>query len=614
MEELLPYYERELGFLRRYSREFSERYPKIAGRLLIAGEVCEDPHIERMIESFALLNARVSKRLDDDYPQFTEALFEVLYPHYLRPFPSCSIACFDHSGGAAQLTTATEIPRGTELKSRHVQGGACIFRTSYPVTVAPLALTRASFSAIFEAPGSVTAPPGASSSLSLTITVGADQLSLAQLGLKSLRVFIDGEPSFCAALRDALFLRTVKAYAEADLSGRWIALPAIPVSPAGFSDDESLIAFSARSHPAYRLLTEYFCFPEKFNFFDIDLAAISAVLPVGARKVSLHLALAGLRTDSNTARMLGTLSSNNVLLGCTPVVNLFRQPGEPIRLTHTSESYPVIADGRRAFAYEIQSIDSVKLVRQTSQGESVVEFGPFYSLRHGQTPEKNGHYWVMRRDEVVAEKSPGYETEISIVDIDFDPAEVETDTLSLELTCTNRDLPASLSYGVSGGDLFLPGGSNVQAISFLRKPSPSYRFQRGRGAHWRLISHLSLNHLSLSGGGLEAFREMLTLYDLPRSPTSQRQISGIEAIAHQAANTWLPGNPFPCLVRGVEVRLTIDEEAFVGSGIHAFAHIIERFLGLYVHANSFTQLVVLSKKSGEELLRCKPRSGDLNLV
>jgi type VI secretion system protein ImpG len=614
VQELLPYYERELGFLRRYSREFSERYPKIAGRLLIAGEVCEDPHIERMIESFALLNARVSKRLDDDYPEFTEALFEVLYPHYLRPFPSCSIAHFDHSGGAAQLTTATEIPRGTELNSRPVQGGACIFRTTYPVTVAPLALTRAGFSAIFEGPESVVAPAGASSSLSLTIEVGGDQLTLAQLRLPSLRVFIDGEPSFCAALRDALFMRSVKAYAEADHSGRWIALPAIPLTPAGFGDDESLIDFSARSHPAYRLLTEYFCFPEKFNFFDIDLAAIAAALPAGARKVSLHLALAGLRTDSNTARMLGTLSANNVLLGCTPVVNLFRQRGEPIRLTHTTESYPVLADARRAFAYEVQAIDAVKLVRQTPQGESVVEFGPFYSSRHGQTPEKNGHYWVMRRDDVIGEKSPGYETEISIVDIDFEPAEVETDTLSLDLTCTNRDLPASLSYGVRGGDLFLPGGSNIRAISFLRKPSPSYRFQRGRGAHWRLISHLSLNHLSLSGGGLEAFREMLVLYDLPRSPISQRQISGIEAIAHQAANAWLPGNPFPCLVRGVEVRLTIDEEAFVGSGIHAFAHIVERFLGLYVHANSFTRLVVVSKKNGEELLRCTPRSGDLNLV
>lgn len=600
--------------MRRYSREFSERYPKIAGRLLIGGEVCEDPHIERMIESFALLNSRISKRLDDDYPEFTEALFEVLYPHYLRPFPSCSIARMDFSGAAAQLTTASVIPRGTQLTTRPVRGAACTFRTSYPVTVAPLALSHASFAAIIDTPEAVRPPVGATSSVSLTISSTAEQVSVSQLGLTKLRVFIDGEPSFCAALRDALFMRTVAAYVEADDNGRWVQLNAIPVSVAGFDEDESLIDFSARSHTAYRLLTEYFCFPEKFNFFDIDLQALGAVLPSGARSITLHLALSGMRTDSNTARMLGTLSTNNVLLGCTPVVNLFRQRGEPIRLTHTSASYPVLADARRAYAFEVQSIDSVKLVRQTPQGESIVQFRPFYSLKHGMTPEKSGHYWVMRRNETVGEKSPGFETEISIVDIDFDPAEVETDTLSLELTCSNRDLPASLSYGARGGDLFLEGGSSVRSITFLRKPTSSHKFESGRGAHWRLISHLSLNHLSLSDGGLDAFREMLALYDLPRSPASQRQIGGISAIAHKAANAWLPGNPFACLVRGVEVRLTIDEEAFVGSGIHAFTHIVERFLGLYVHANSFTQLVMVSNKTGEELLKCTPRSGDLSLL
>ncbi|CDG83185.1 type VI secretion system baseplate subunit TssF [Janthinobacterium agaricidamnosum] len=614
MEELLPYYERELGFLRRYSREFSERYPKIAGRLLIGGEVCEDPHIERMIQSFALLNSRISKRLDDDYPEFTEALFDVLYPHYLRPFPSCSIARMDYSTAAAQLTAATEVPRGTELTTRPVKGVACTFRTAYPVTVAPVELSAAWFAAIMEAPEAVLLPPNVTSSLSITINSCAEQIGLGQLGLASLRVFIDGEPSFCAALRDALFMRTVKAYVEPEHNGRWLPLQKSPVGAAGFGEDEALIPFSARSHPAYRLLTEYFCFPEKFNFFDIDLSAVLAVLPDDCQSFTLHLALSGMRTDSNAARMLGTLSTNNVLLGCTPVVNLFQQRGDPIRLTHTSASYPVLADARRAFAFEVQAIDSVKLVRQTPQGESVVEFRPFYSLRHGETPEKHGHYWVMRRDEVMARKSPGYETEISIVDIDFDPAAIETDTLSLELTCTNRDLPVSLTYGLRGGDLFLEGGSSVRAISFLRKPTASHRFERGRGAHWRLISHLSLNHLSLAGGGLVAFQEMLALYDLPRSATSQRQIGGISAISHKAANAWLPGNPFACLVRGVEVRLTIDEEAFVGSGIHAFAHIVERFLGLYVHANSFTQLVIVSKKTGEELLRCSPRSGDLNLV
>jgi type VI secretion system protein ImpG len=574
--------------------------------------VCEDPHIERMIESFALLNARIAKRLDDDYPEFTEALFEVLYPHYLRPFPSCSIARMDFSGAARQQTNASAIARGTQLSTRPVRGAGCTFRTVYPVTVAPLELTDASFAAIIHAPEAVRPPAGATSSVSLTISATTEQVAIGQLSVGKLRVFIDGEPSFCASLRDALFMRTVAAYVEADRSGRWVELAATPVSTAGFDDDESLIDFPARAHAAYRLLTEYFCFPEKFNFFDIDLATAASALTSGARTITLHLALSGMRSDSNTAAMLGTLSPNNVLLGCTPVVNLFRQRGEPIRLTHTTASYPVLGDARRAFAYEVHSIDSVNLVRQTPQGESVVQFRPFYSLRHAQTPEESGHYFAARRDEALADKSPGYETQISIVDIDFDPAEVETDTLNIELTCTNRNLPSALGYGQRGGDLFLEGGSSVRSISFLRKPTGSYRFERS--AHWRLISHLSLNHLSLSDGGVDAFREMLALYDLPRSPSSLRQIGGIAAIAQKAVTAWLPGNPFACLVRGMEVRLTIDEEAFVGSGIHAFAHVIERFLALYVHANSFTQLVLVSSKTGEELLRCAPRSGDSSLL
>ncbi len=615
MDELLPYYERELGFLRRYGREFAERYPKIAGRLLLSGEVCEDPHIERMIQSFALLNSRIAKRLDDDYPEFTAALFEVLYPHYLRPFPSCSIARMDFACSATQTSAASVLARGTQLNTKAVNGVECTFRTTYPVTVAPVALTRAWFSPIVHAPEAVRPQQGATSCVSVTFACNtAAEVPLAALGLGKLRLFIDGEPSFCAALRDALFTRTVAAYAEGDATGRWVVLAATPVTAAGFDDSDALIDFSARSHTAYRLLTEYFCFPEKFNFIDVDMQALCAALPDGCRTVTLHLALSGMRSDSHTARMLGTLSTNNLLLGCTPVVNLFGRPGDPIKLTHASATYPVLADARRAHAYEVLAIDSVQLVRTGDKGEAVVDFRPFYSLRHGENAAANGHYWVMRRDDVIAEQNPGYEAEISIVDIDFDPAEAESHSLSLQLTCSNRDLPATLSYGQPEGDLFMPGGASIGRIVLLRKPTAPQRFERGRGAQWRLISQLSLNHLSLSDGGVEAFREMLVLYDLPRSAASQRQIDGIGRLAHRPASAWLPGNPFACLVRGIEVRLAIDEDAFVGSGIHAFAHIIERFLGLYVHANSFAQLVIVSNKNGEELLKLKPRSGDLSLL
>ena len=613
MEELLPFYERELGFLRRYSREFSEKYPKIAGDLLMAGEVCEDPHIERMIQSFALMSARVSKRLEDDYPEFTEALLEVLYPHYLRPFPSCSIARFDYSASAAQLTGSHVISAGTELATRSVKGVACKFKTAYDIVVAAIRIDDVKFDPIFEAPESVILPPGSSAKISIKISSTSDQSPLHK-STDSVRIFVDGEPSFCAAFLDSIFLRCIAAYVETDASRKWVRLAKIPVAPVGFGEHDGLIDFPARSHPAYRLLTEYFAFPEKFSFFDIDLATAAKKLAPQAQSVTLHLVLSGLRADSNASRILGNLSKTNLLLGCTPVMNLFKQRGDPIRVTHAAAQYPVVANSRNAYAYEVFSVDSVQLIKQTPQGDSVTEVQPFYSLKHGASPEKNGRFWALRRDEMVGLKSPGYETEITIVDVDFNPARPETDTLSLELTCTNRDLPSMLSYGLSGGDLFLEGGSLVKQISFLRKPSATYRFERGRGAHWRLISHLSLNHLSLSQKGIEAFQESLRLYDLPRSAINEKILAGITAIDHQSTSRWMTGKPFACLARGIEITLTINEDNFVGSGLHVFSKILDQFFALYVSINSFTQVRLKSSKSSEILLTCSPRSGDASLV
>ena len=639
MEDLLPYYERELAFLRTYSREFATRYPKIAGRLLIGGGVCEDPHIERMIEAFALLNSRVAKRLDDDYPEFTEALFDVLYPHYLRPFPACSIARFDTTGVAPQLCAGAEVARHSLLSSRPVHGGPCTFRNAWAVSLAPLDITGARFDGIMSHPDAVRVPAGAGASISITIssraaaddqtsTSGAstacgapapasrpvEQRGVAQYGVQRLRVFIDGEPSFCAALRDTLFMRAVGAWIEVPGSRRWVALPGIPLAPAGFGDDEGLVDFPARSHTAYRLLTEYFCFPEKFNFFDIDLAMLGAAMPAGATSVTLHLALAGLRADSACARALGSLAPRHLLTNCAPITNLFAKHADPIKITQQQASYPVLPDGRQPHAFDVYSIDSVNMVRQGTHGEAVTEFRPFYSLRHGHAPEQSGHYWMMRRDEHLAIINPGQETQLTIVDIDFDPAALEAQTLSIQVTATNRDLPASLMFNQPGGDLRLGESSHVSTVQMLRKPTPSWRFARVGGVHWRLISHLSLNHLSLTDGGLDSFREMLALYDLPRSASTQRQIGGIRGITYKTATAWLPGNPFACLVRGMEVRLAIDEEAFIGGGIHAFAQIIDRFLGLYVHANSFTQLTIVADNTGEEIFKCTPRSGDLSLL
>lgn len=624
MRDLLPYFQRELNFLQTHKREFAAAYPEIGGRLSAASDLIDDPHVERLVQSFALLSSRIHKRLDDDFPLFTESLLEVLYPHYLRPFPASSIAHFDLGAGAAQLSRPQRIPRGTLLDSRPVRGVKCRFRTAYDVTLLPLRIAAAGFRGAINAPSGSVLPREATTAFSVTLELQSPQADWASLDVDALRVALHGETSMVHALREALTSRVLATLWQADDTQPWQPLRApggdgrrerLPLQ-VGFADDESLIDWDARSHPAYRLLTEYFGFAPKFNFLDLPLPPV-AQRPKG-RRLTLHFMMAGVRSDGELARQLELADAATLVPGCTPVVNLFSQRADPIRITHTGTTYPVLPDGgRRAWGYEVYAIDRVFRVQQTPQGEQIHAFRPFYSLQHEdllRDGEHAGRYWYSQRSESLAERSPGYETEIAIVDVEFDPASPQADTLSLDVRATNRDLPSQLTIGHAGGDLFLEGGSVAREVHLLRVPTRSHRFERGEGALWRLISHLSLNHLSLGSAGVEPLQELLRLYDLPRSPGNRRLVDGIVGLTHAATSACLPGNPFPTFVRGTRLTLTLDEHCFSGAGLHLFASVLDHFFGLYVQANSFTELEVLSAQSGELLHRFARRAGAGALV
>lgn len=617
MEKLLPYFERELGVLRDACREFSRRYPQLASELVMTGEASADPHIEHLIQSTAFLNARITMRLDDDYAELTEALLGMLYPHYLRPIPAYSVVRIDYSGAKPNaINTVTTLARGTQLKSVGGVTPPCKFKTAYDVTIAPITLSKVHFEPLIQTPPGLRPPAGATARIAIDIDSTSSALGLEQLKLPFLRVFIDGDPSFRATLRDTLFMRVARAYLELDGNGRWIALDQTPLTAVGFADQDALIACKPSEHPAYRLLTEYFAYPEKFNFFDLDLAALLQHRNADAtcRRLTLHLALSDIPANGDTARILKPLSASHLLLACTPVINLFKQSAAPVTLTHMLSAYPLVPDVSPASACDIYSIDSVQLLRRTALGGTLTEFAPYYSLRHGEGPGRKGHYWLLRRDNDMALMRPGHEFSIALVDPDFMPAKAETGTISISLTCTNRDLPNKLRYGLPGGDLMTEGDTGGHPIRLLRKQTVSHRFSSGRGAHWGLISHLSLNHRALTSNGRDAFVAMLRLYALPDDAVALRQIDGLAELGHDHATARLRDRHGAAFVNGVEVRVTLDEDAFIGSGVHVFAQVLDHFFGLYVHLNSFTQLLVLSKKSGKELLRCPPRNGALTLV
>ena len=289
MDKLLQYYERELGTLGAHNQAFARRYPALAGALGMAGGEVGDPHLARMLQAYAMFNARTAKRLDDAFGQFSDTLLELNFPHYLRPFPACSIARIDSDSHPD--TGPVVIPRGTVMHAPEQHGVACKFTTAYDVTVAPLRLADVRYQATLAAPPALRLPSDSGSAISIGIEASGTA-TLTALTVPSLRLFLDGEPVLCATLRDALFLRAGSACIEVtDDSGaaRWQMLEHVPLRPAGFAADEALIPFQANSHPAYRLLTEYFAFPDKFNFIDLDLAFVQALLPEDCRRCTVHL-------------------------------------------------------------------------------------------------------------------------------------------------------------------------------------------------------------------------------------------------------------------------------------------------------------------------------------
>lgn len=611
MDELLPYYERELTYLRVLARDFAERYPKVAGRLQLSGDACDDPHVERLIESFAFLAARVHRKLDDDFPEVTDALLQVMYPHYLRPFPAASIAHFDLGSAAAQLGKPMRVPRGTTLATRPVRGVACSFRTAYDLELAPIRIIEASYTGAWV--GGATPDSGlAHPALRLGLESAGEAAGASFGQLKRLRLLLHGETSLVAQLREALFSRVLRILVRRPDGGE-AALPPAAIMPVGFEDAEALVDQDGRAHPAYRLLLEYFAFPDKFNFVDLELSALQGFLAAPVRALEFAFLLQGGAEGDGATKLLERVDAGNFLLHCTPVVNLFPHAAEPIRIDHTCTSYPLVADSRQPHAFEIHSVDRVTKVQREAGGETQTEYRPFFSLRHGDAGQGPSCYWQLHRTPS-GEGRGRPELEISLVDDRAEPADPEAETLSVDLTCTNRDLPAQLPFGRPDGDLFMDGGGLAQAIRFLRKPTASHRLRRGKGAQWRLVSQLSLSQLSLADFGADALREILTLYNIADSGAGRRQIQGVQAVEARSAVVRIDGNPFPGFARGIEVRVTVDESSFVGIGLQLFAQVLDRFFALYVQANSFTRLILVSQQSGRDLVRCPPRSGASILV
>ena len=606
-ESLLPYYNRELGAIRRLAGEFADAYPKVAARLRVTPEAVDDPYVERLLEGVAFIAARVQQRLDDELPEFSETLLEMLSPHLLAPVPSMTTL---RLGAGPDAQGPARIPRGLLLETEPVRGEPVRFATCHDVTVWPVAIDT------FKLGGQPIAAPanpraqGAAACLRIGLRTTAPGLPFSKLGLDRLRLHLRGVGAQAALLHELLCTSTLGiALADSPADPRPTLLDAECLQPAGFAPEESALPWPNRSFAGYRMLTEWFAFPEKFLYLDITgLEARTLVQESDRLDIYVYLG----RAMPELERVLGP---ENVALGCTPAVNLFPHRCEPIALDGTQSEWMVVPDARRPGSLEVYAIEQVRESRPDGLRRAVL---PFYRLGRAETGEETAaeaNFVTFRRG--ATPPVTGTQTWIELRDAAFDPTRPAEGVLTIEALCCNRDLPAMLPFGAGQPRLKVSqGGAPVAAIDCLSPPTQTLRPGLNDRGAWRLISHLALNHLSVTGGeqGAAALREILRLHDLRDSAESRAAIGALVAVDTKPGVARLPGGRAGAFARGLDVTLTFDPQTWAAAGLYPLAQVLERFLALQVSVNAFSRTMVALRGRPGLVARFAPRSGTRTLL
>ena len=622
---LLQYYNTELRHIRESGGEFAKQYPKIAARLGLDGFECADPYVERLLEGFAFLAARVQLKIDSEFPTFTRHLLEMLYPHYLAPTPSMAVAKFqpDHSEGS--LSDGFELPRGGVLRGQLVKGvhTPCEFRTCHDMTLWPIQVKEAEYlpspSLLPEIniPGTPKIRAGIRVRLETTADIKFDALSLDTLTL-----YLRGTDELPMHLYEQIMANcqavAVRGGSNKKKSG-WELIGTDNVKPKGFEEDEAILPYGLRSFDGYRLLHEYFAFPHRFMFADV-VGLKPALSRCEDKEVDIVFLL-----DRSDASLEHEIKTAFFELHCTPVVNLFPKRADRIHLNGKDWQFHLVPERTRPMDFEVYSITSATGVGTSAQDEQ--EFLPFFSAMDPSFHVSPRSYYTIHRERRLVSSQRrnigprssyiGSEVYLSLVDADQAPFRPDLKQLAVKTLCTNRDLPLLMPVGVGATDFSWETGAPIESVRCVSGPSkPRPSFIEG-DTHWRLTSHLTLNYLSLVNEderrGATALRDMLGLYTHLDETEIVKNIEGVQSVQAKPVFRRLPTSGPIAFGRGMEVVLTMDESAFEGSGCYLLGAVLERFFAKYVSINSFTETALKTTDRGE-IARWPARAGNRHIL
>jgi len=618
---LLKYYNQELQYIREMGGEFAQEFPKIAGRLGLEGFECADPYVERLLEGFAFLAARVQLKLDAEFPRFTQHFLEAVYPHYLAPTPSMAVVQFQPDLTESGLAEGFKLPRQSRLRSLlgKNEQTSCEYRTAHEVELWPLELTEAGYLTTLAGTG-LPDLPGVKAAIRLRLRTTAG-LTFDKLQLENLPLYLRGADELPMHLYEQILGNAVALVARpTSRPAPWHEIiPKTQIRRMGFEDSQALLPCGPRSFQGYRLLHEYFAFPARYMF--VELTGLGPVVK-RCKDDELELVILLNRNDSYLEKRF---DATNFALFCAPAINLFPKECDRIHLSHKFSEPHVVPDRTRPMDFEIYSISGV-----TGYGTGTgleQEFLPFYASNDLAAQRPDLAFYTQRREPRVLSSRQrrngprssyiGSEVFLALVDAAEAPYQADLRQLGISSLCTNRDLPLRMPIGKENTDFTLEASAPVESIRCTAGPTrPRPSWSEGDST-WRLISHLSLNYLSLTNSseeqGAEALRELLALYsDVGESPV-RKQISGVTSISTKPIIRRIPVPGPIALGRGQEISLMLDEDAFEGTGVFLLGAVLERFFARYASINSFTQTIISTAERGE-IIRWPLRTGQRHVL
>jgi len=629
---LLSLYEQELRYFRESSAEFARAFPKIANRLGIEGQEVADPYVERLIEATAFLSARVNLKLDAEYPRFTGHLLDIVYPHFLAPTPAMAVVSMVHDPDDANLAVGPTLPRGAGLRSRHAVGQStyCEFRTASAMRLWPLELLRAQYFSYAPDLPLATHPQSRAirSGLRMVLRTTAD-LNFSQIALDDLVLHLGGADDVAWQLHECALGQPIGVLvrplgAGGALQGEARSLPPSAIGVVGFEDDEALLPVTATGFSGFRLLQEYFAFPQRFQF--LKISGLQSVLP-SMPVTQIEIVLLFSRGDAALEKLV---TAENVQLHCVPVVNLFNKRLDRVPLSEGVSQFHLVPDRTRPQDFEVHTVTEVVghgAPGADSGSAAAVEqlFRPFYSAFHGTRHSHPAYYTTTREPRMLSVRQRtegnrsshiGSEVYMQIVDPQQAPYAASLRQLAVSALCTNRDLPLLLPMG-RDNDFDCVDSFPAQRVRMVRGPSRPVSPVVSQGLGWRVLDHLALNYLSISDSspqqGAAALRETLMLYASHADEMRQGQVRGLLSVSSKAVARRLPMKGPIAFGRGLEITLEVDKDAFHGHSVFLFGAVLARYLARHVEVNHFVETVVRIAGKGENM-RWRPLCGTRQIL